>query len=67
VNLRVSSLRCEECGQEAAPGERGWRAFRTDLPAGVDDGGDDDPRVVFYCPVCGEREFGAGQATGRAH
>jgi predicted RNA-binding Zn-ribbon protein involved in translation (DUF1610 family) len=44
-------MTCEECGQKATGRAEGWEALLVDL----DDDGQDE--VVFYCPVCAEREF----------
>jgi hypothetical protein len=44
-------MTCEECEIEAEGDALGWEAYLADL----DDDGQDD--VVFYCPVCAEREF----------
>jgi hypothetical protein len=49
----ISRMTCEECGQEAIGRAEGWEALLIDL----DDDGQDE--VVFYCPVCAEREFHA--------
>ncbi len=46
-------LACVECPRVSGFYARGWRAVRVDLP---DE--DDEPRLAFYCPECGEREFG---------
>jgi hypothetical protein len=48
-------MRCEECGKEAPPDARGWRAVRTDTED------DADSPVGFYCPDCAEREFGTAR------
>ena len=42
-------LQCVECHGDSREDERGWTARLT-----VDDD------VVFYCPVCDEREFSDG-------
>ena len=44
-------MTCEECGQEATGRAERWEALLIDL----DDDGQDE--IVFYCPVCAEREF----------
>jgi hypothetical protein len=49
----VHVLACVECPRVASANAKGWRAVRVDLP---DEG--DEPAVPFYCPECGEREFG---------
>jgi hypothetical protein len=52
---RLKKLPCAECGKEAPPDARGWRA---DI---ADDLRDDDPAfVVVFCPTCWEREFTTG-------
>jgi hypothetical protein len=43
--------RCEECEVEAEGDAQGWEAHLADL----DDDGQDE--IVFYCPICAEREF----------
>jgi hypothetical protein len=48
------SLECVECGELSRPKAPGWRGHRTDEPET-----DDVPEVVFYCPYCAIREFGA--------
>ena len=49
--VTISRMKCEECGQAATGRAAGWEALLVDL----DDDGQDE--VVFYCPVCAEREF----------
>ena len=44
-------MRCEECHVEAEGDAKGWEALLADL----DDDGQDE--VVFYCPLCAQREF----------
>jgi hypothetical protein len=44
---RWADVRCEECGREDDPGERGWKAYIADVD-----------EVVILCPDCAEREFG---------
>jgi hypothetical protein len=46
-------VRCQECRAEADELALGWRAYRGD---GSDEG--EEPFLLFYCPVCAEREFG---------
>jgi hypothetical protein len=41
---------CAGCDPRWLPAdEERWRAYHTD---------DEPPKVAFYCPACGEREFG---------
>jgi hypothetical protein len=43
-------LRCQECSATTADVDPArWVAFLTS---------DEPPEVLFYCPVCAEREFG---------
>jgi hypothetical protein len=42
-------LVCAECGAEAPPQGRAWRAYL-----------DDDGDAVMFCPECAERELGNG-------
>ena len=49
-------MRCEECEVEAEEDARGWEAHLADLD---DDDGEDE--LLFYCPVCAEREFHGGE------
>jgi hypothetical protein len=43
--------RCAECEANWLPAdEERWQAWLTD---------DEPPELVFYCPDCAEREFGA--------
>jgi predicted RNA-binding Zn-ribbon protein involved in translation (DUF1610 family) len=49
----VNAPVCEECGRAIAKGQRGWLGYLVDL----DDDGEDE--VLFFCPRCAEREFGA--------
>jgi len=42
---------CEECRREPDERAQGWEALLVDL----DDDGQDE--IIFYCPVCAEREF----------
>jgi hypothetical protein len=51
-------VRCQECLREAAGNAVGWRAYPTDTLFAEDLDTDEAPYVVFYCPVCAEREFG---------
>jgi hypothetical protein len=41
----------QECGLQADERAQGWRAYRGDL---AEEG--DPPYLVFYCPVCAERQ-----------
>jgi hypothetical protein len=49
--VTIGGVICEECEVEAEGDAQGWEAYLADL----DDDGQDE--VVFYCPVCAEREF----------
>jgi hypothetical protein len=44
---------CEECEAVATESARGWLACRADEPEV-----DEEPELVFDCPVCAGREFG---------
>jgi len=44
-------LVCAECGRASIPDEHGWQGHLVDGDRGSDE-------VVFFCPRCGEREFG---------
>ena len=46
------AMQCVECEREPIGRAWGWLAFRGD------DGGDDEPVLVFYCPTCAAAEFG---------
>jgi hypothetical protein len=48
-----AKLRCVECETSPDASARGWQGHLVD----VDDDGEDE--VVFYCPRCAAREFGA--------
>ena len=52
-NLRLI-LVCVECGVTGLGDMRGWRAYRSD---DLEDE-EDQPNVLFYCPVCAQQEFG---------
>jgi hypothetical protein len=55
-------LRCEQCAKTSDDHARGWRAYRSDLTAEAeaeDTSADDVPVVVYYCPACAARQFGA--------
>jgi hypothetical protein len=49
----ITGMRCQECEVQPAGIAKGWVALLIDL----DDDSQDE--VVFYCPVCSEREFGS--------
>jgi hypothetical protein len=53
-------MRCQECGVDADERAEGWRAYHGHEP---DEG--EEPFVVFYCPVCAEREFGPSRSESR--
>jgi hypothetical protein len=54
---RALVVRCTECDRSSGTRWWGWRAYRTDAYAmfGL---AFDEPSLAFYCPDCGEREFG---------
>jgi rubrerythrin len=41
-------LICTECGVASPSGARRWRGYKAD-----------DDEILFFCPVCSEREFEA--------
>jgi hypothetical protein len=46
---------CAECGARWLPAdEERWSAYLTD---------DESPELAFYCPKCGEWEFGGKNAV----
>jgi hypothetical protein len=45
------------CAGGRRPATRGWQAHGAELPDDYDDDLEDVPPVVFFCPVCAEREF----------
>jgi len=47
-------VRCQECGRKADDRADGWRGYPVDEPYT-----DELPELAWYCPRCGEREFGA--------
>jgi hypothetical protein len=49
----VRVLYCGECGCCAGALPRGWAAFLSEDPDGID-----EPGIAVYCPVCAAREFG---------
>ena len=52
-------MKCAQCGKVATGVARGWQAHCAELPAEYeDDGLQDVPPVVFFCPDCAQREFG---------
>ena len=51
--MRALELVCEECRRRSDARAGGWRGYLVD----IDDDGEDE--VVFYCPRCAAREFGA--------
>jgi hypothetical protein len=50
-SFTISQMTCEECCHEASGRADGWEGLLVDL----DDDGQDE--VIFYRPVCAEREF----------
>jgi hypothetical protein len=48
-SVGVMKLACIECGRRWTDRSERWRAYLTD---------DDPPRVIVYCELCAEREFG---------
>jgi hypothetical protein len=54
-------VKCEECGAVAEGNAEGWRAYRGDEPD------EREPLVVFFCPICAEKEFGPACARPDAH
>jgi hypothetical protein len=56
----MSRMLCWECLALADEQAKGWRAYRGDVP-----GEDFEPILLFYCPVCAEREFGGPFAAHR--
>lgn len=50
AHTEAALVDCQECPRTWADTSERWRAYLTD----------DTPReLVFYCPTCAEREFGA--------
>jgi hypothetical protein len=47
-------LVCAECGADAPPDAKGWRAL-----LGYDVREDEWPEAFVFCPECAKREFGA--------
>jgi hypothetical protein len=52
-------LVCVECKASSDASARGWRAYVVE----VDDDGEEEDEVVFYCPRCAVREFGGRRRT----
>ena len=48
--------RCAECEAHWLPADEArWQTWLTD---------DEPPELVFYCPLCAEREFGSDRQPG---